>query len=269
MSTVRLRPCPTCGRHARVSEGGCPFCGQHFDDAFREVPAPQPPARRLSRAALFALGSGAVLAPACTSSPASPHSAGGGTTVAPPYGGFPTEDASLGAAYGLAPFIDAGEIDGAEIDAGDCVLAGGQCGSTCAFSISASCGAAGGSCCVPCQADPDVHAISASNYDRSCTLDSDCVAVGVGDPCRPCDILCAGNAAINKSSMSQYSKDVADSPALGDSAACSCAPTTLSVCCNAGTCDPSCGVDGSTGPVQGVDAGPGDSGVEPADGATD
>jgi hypothetical protein len=78
--------------------------------------------------------------------------------------------------------------------------------------------------------------------------------VGVGDPCQACNILCDSNAAINRSSLAQYRSDVASSPALGDAASCACQTTTLSVCCNAGTCDPSCGVDGSGGSLPPLDA---------------
>jgi hypothetical protein len=44
--------------------------------------------------------------------------------------------------------------------------------------------------------------------------------------------------SLNRSSLAQYTSDVAKSPAGADGAACACAPTQLSVCCNAGTCDP-------------------------------
>jgi hypothetical protein len=273
MGTARLRPCPTCGRHARVSEEACPFCGQRFDDAFRSPPTLQAPTRRLTRAAIFALGSGtAALAPGCSTGTTSFAKVDTGN-VAPPYGAVPPlEDATVG------PAIDS--------DVSACVAAGGECSaSTCAFIISASCGPAGGSCCVPCEADPEVARILASKYDQTCTVNSDCVAVGVGDPCRPCDILCGSNAAINTSSLAQYRRDVADSPGIGDAAACRCTPTTVSVCCNAGTCDPSCGVEGSGGAVVSVheagvdeagaddasaeDAGADDAGVVDAGGAPD
>jgi hypothetical protein len=245
MSTARLRPCPTCARHARVSEEACPFCGHGFADAFRQALPPQAStptsARRLTRAAFFALGSGtAVIAPACATSPSS----SGSNSIVP---------------YGTPPDLVDGSVSGSsggDSDVSPCVAAGGECTAevTCAFTIAASCGAAGGKCCVPCEADPDVQRISASSYDQACSVDSDCVAIGVGDPCRACDILCPGNAAINKSSLSQYRKDIAASAALGDAATCSCAAAALTVCCNAGTCDPSCGVEGSAGPIQGVDA---------------
>ena len=65
MTRAHLRPCPGCSRHVRVSEGACPFCAASLDASFRAAPAPVPPSRRLSRAALFAFGTGTlVLAPA-------------------------------------------------------------------------------------------------------------------------------------------------------------------------------------------------------------
>jgi len=73
MTQAHLRPCPSCERHVRVNEGGCPFCGAQLTDDFRAGVRPQGPAARLSRAALFAFGTGAVaMAPACSSSSSSP-----------------------------------------------------------------------------------------------------------------------------------------------------------------------------------------------------
>jgi hypothetical protein len=200
--------------------------------------------RRLTRAALAALGGGTVaLSPGCN------QSVGSGFIEPAPVDAS-LMDVSIAAPYGIAPLIDADD------DVSGCLAAGGQCSDTpCEFGIAASCGVEGaGFCCVPCQADPDVHRILASNYTQTCTVDSDCVAVGVGDPCQVCNILCATNAAINRSSLLQYMSDVAKSPPIGDAASCACQTTALSVCCNSGTCDPSCGVDGSAGSVPPVDA---------------
>jgi hypothetical protein len=49
--------------------------------------------------------------------------------------------------------------------------------------------------------------ICASDYDRSCTTDSDCVGVGVGvgNPCDPCFCL---TAAISKRDLGRYQSDV-------------------------------------------------------------
>jgi hypothetical protein len=73
-----LLPCPSCARHARVSEPTCPFCATPFDDAFRtDEPRPRAPTGRLTRAALFAVGAGGLVAG--TLSCASAESAYGGT----------------------------------------------------------------------------------------------------------------------------------------------------------------------------------------------
>jgi hypothetical protein len=51
-----------------VSEESCPFCRATLDASFRASPAPRAPGARLTRAALFAFGTGTLaLAPACSS----------------------------------------------------------------------------------------------------------------------------------------------------------------------------------------------------------
>jgi hypothetical protein len=75
-----------------VSESACPFCGSALSDTFRATPARQAPRVRLTRAALFALGTGVALTPGC--SPSSSGSPGtgteqgddGGITAQPLYG---------------------------------------------------------------------------------------------------------------------------------------------------------------------------------------
>jgi hypothetical protein len=93
VTEAHLRPCPSCARHARVSEPACPFCGGELGDAFRSVPSPRAPAvGRLSRAVLFALGAGGLtVATAC----------GGEATARtvqpqPGYGGAACDDACIG-----------------------------------------------------------------------------------------------------------------------------------------------------------------------------
>jgi hypothetical protein len=118
MTASHLRPCPRCSRHVRVSEGTCPFCGAGLDASFRASPAPVGPSRRLSRAALFAFGTGAaVLSPVVAIDC-------GETTAQPLYGIAPDYDAgapgdagqAMGAAlYGLFPTPDAA---GQDVDAG-------------------------------------------------------------------------------------------------------------------------------------------------------
>ncbi len=47
-----LAPCTECNRHARATEGSCPFCGAALNTA-EHVPMPN---RRMSRAAIVAFG---------------------------------------------------------------------------------------------------------------------------------------------------------------------------------------------------------------------
>ena len=125
------RPCPSCARHVRVSEAACPFCGASLDRSLQTTPAPLPPAARLSRAALFALGASTVsLAAACGGATVGadgplPGEAGSAPsdgsdkradvgTIAPPYGFMPlpvdagADGPSLGPMYGGAVFPDSG-----------------------------------------------------------------------------------------------------------------------------------------------------------------
>jgi hypothetical protein len=55
-----LAPCPSCARHVRLTDDACPFCAAALPRAFREQTAPVSPAKRLNRAALYALRMGAV-----------------------------------------------------------------------------------------------------------------------------------------------------------------------------------------------------------------
>jgi hypothetical protein len=121
MKKPHLVACPSCARHLRVNEAACPFCGAVLPDSVRESAPPQPPAVRLTRAALFAFGTGTLaLAPGCSSSSPSPDA---GLVYAPPYGIAPpfpdggTDDGGLGvgiAAYGgsgVTPDSDGGASD--------------------------------------------------------------------------------------------------------------------------------------------------------------
>ena len=73
MTKADLFPCPGCARHVRVSETVCPFCHGALNDGFRSQRAPGPPAMRLGRAALLAVGAGTIaLASSCSSASVKP-----------------------------------------------------------------------------------------------------------------------------------------------------------------------------------------------------
>lgn len=123
----QLLPCPSCARHVRQTETGCPFCGAAVSLA--DVPARALPGQRLGRAATFAFGVAiATSVSACggTSSPGddagtdanfvplygAPNDAGYDAGALAMYGGPPGDAGSdaggPGPLYG-APAFDAGD----------------------------------------------------------------------------------------------------------------------------------------------------------------
>lgn len=60
MTDSRLLPCPSCARHVRANEHTCPHCAAALTNAFGPPPEVRTPSLRLTRAARFALGSGAA-----------------------------------------------------------------------------------------------------------------------------------------------------------------------------------------------------------------
>jgi hypothetical protein len=126
MTKSHLVPCAGCSRHVRVSEEACPFCRARLPASLRQAARPLPPTARLTRAALFAFGTGtmAVAPSACSSS-----SSSGDVMFEPPYGLGPIpdageDDATVSALYG-APADDGGDhpgisdaADGAPADEG-------------------------------------------------------------------------------------------------------------------------------------------------------
>jgi hypothetical protein len=84
--------------------------------------------------------------------------------------------------------------------------------------------------------------IVASDYDQSCSADSDCVSVDFGNYCQW--ICRCGGDAINRDSLSQFTADTAMTP-LGQGSipyACNCG-YILGPCCRGGQCTTACGVD--------------------------
>jgi len=94
MNKSHLVSCAACARHVRASEAACPFCGAELPRSLREARPPRPPAMRLGRAALMAIGTGAAtIATACGGNVGTSGDAGGGgMSTEPPYGATPMED---------------------------------------------------------------------------------------------------------------------------------------------------------------------------------
>lgn len=76
-----LLPCPSCARHVRQTESGCPFCGAAL--ALDEVPARPMPTQRLGRAATFAFGAAIATSVAACGGGSNP---GNDSGIAPAYG---------------------------------------------------------------------------------------------------------------------------------------------------------------------------------------
>jgi hypothetical protein len=135
----RLHPCAVCARHVRARESVCPFCGASIDPSLAARSAPLPPAARLSRAALFALGAGTLsLTNACGGQVSDPETRDTGAEAAPSpaaeAGSSPAAEAgeaSIGVGtiappYGLAPPpFDAG-IEGVDASEGEAQAADGS-----------------------------------------------------------------------------------------------------------------------------------------------
>jgi hypothetical protein len=84
-------------------------------------------------------------------------------------------------------------------------------------------------------APSDPCILSPGNYDVSCHVDTDCVAVWFGNVCSAA--MCAGcepNGAINVSSTDAYSRNI--SAVVDTSVACPCPPPQWMACCDRGTC---------------------------------
>jgi hypothetical protein len=92
--------------------------------------------------------------------------------------------------------------------------------------------------------------LSIDDYDTSCAVDDDCVAVFIGDVC-PCGGGCA-NAAINKRDQEQYREDYQDAyDSCSEQMECMMAPCEpWRAYCPAGQCEityESIGGQGGTG----------------------
>lgn len=84
-----------------------------------------------------------------------------------------------------------------------------------------------------------VKLIQASDYDQSCTVDTDCQPIAEGNACAPCAFSCQLGAAINVGALAQYNSDVANTPAVArefDGQSCVVACPGAFPCCVGGTC---------------------------------
>jgi hypothetical protein len=130
---AHLVPCPACSRHVRSDESTCPFCHAAINALGGSAPAR--PSGRLSRAALFALGTGAavlgsVVAIDCSDGDDS------SSNCCPPYGASPPQefdaaefeqDSALTTADVHVGSADAGDssVSDAGAEASDAVADGG------------------------------------------------------------------------------------------------------------------------------------------------
>ena len=91
--------------------------------------------------------------------------------------------------------------------------------------------------------DANVQLIQASNYDQSCSADTDCVATAEGNACYPCVVVCRTGGAINRKALSSYENDVSRTSGAGETSGVTCdCPAAFVPCCRGGTChaDPQC-----------------------------
>jgi hypothetical protein len=88
-------------------------------------------------------------------------------------------------------------------------------------------------------ADANIQ-ISASDYDQSCSVDSDCVDVGEGNACFPCTVICKV-APISRGALPAYQSDVAETIGARETEGVSCGcPLEPIPCCRSGLCTASC-----------------------------
>jgi hypothetical protein len=80
--------------------------------------------------------------------------------------------------------------------------------------------------------------IHASDYDQSCSTDTDCVAISANDSCRLCALGCT-NEAINVGALARYQSDIGETTATLSDARLACAGDCVvnpPPCCMGGKC---------------------------------
>jgi hypothetical protein len=92
-----------------------------------------------------------------------------------------------------------------------------------------------------CDRDGAVVNFSGTDYDQSCTADSDCIAVPQGNVCLACIRKCHAGV-VNSDSAAQYRADIAKVAPTESAAECFC-PLEFEPCCVNGQCrnDRECG----------------------------
>jgi hypothetical protein len=91
--------------------------------------------------------------------------------------------------------------------------------------------------------DASIKLIQASDYDQSCTVDTDCRLIAEGNACVPCAFNCPFSAAINAGALTKYNSDTANTPATagefnGQTCASGCG-AAFGPCCVGGKCQTS------------------------------
>jgi hypothetical protein len=157
---------------------------------------------------------------------------------------FPCTHSDAGDASVTSDAGDPGSDAGTEASGpARCVAAGGRCVAGAAFCANVAPHATpkdcdpspGGTVCCAVDDDAGCTEIRAAKYDQSCTMDSDCVQVGVGNACYVCTPRCDRSGAINARALGQYMADFDKTPA--GAVMCSCAVNNWTpTCCLSGQC---------------------------------
>jgi hypothetical protein len=87
-----------------------------------------------------------------------------------------------------------------------------------------------------CIGDASIKLVQASDYDQSCTVDTDCQQIAEGNACVSCAFGCPVGGAINVSALTQYNADIANTPAVGQGCPALPCVATEFPCCIGGKC---------------------------------
>ena len=147
-------------------------------------------------------------------------------------------------AMAIAPVAGCGRIDGYV-----CTCVGGTWSCVDCWLGTVSCEEAGSSTndagtSTDANMDTDSAAceISASNYDQSCTEDTDCTEVTSGDYCSP-NLCECGGSAVNVGATDQFNADIAKASMGIDASSrfeCPCVGPLFPPCCFQGQCSFAC-----------------------------